>query len=1043
MRSANSRSMAARAFQRWSDADYPSHQREEMLAIVGELQPLQVFCVALSELRFRVEQKGDYRLVDLLAQFPTLDSESRAVLAYEHYLLMRKRNPLLTREQFADRLPSELGREFLEIHACLPPQPEIDATRDALPESIGGVKIDRLLGRGGFGFVYGGTDDDGEQVAVKILDPNVLARQSTEQRDKSRHRFQREAEVLMQGHPGVVKGIRQGFSGVTPYLVMEYVEGFDFDQHLRRTRTGSAGLEWQEAVGLALQVAEVMASLHEKDLIHRDLKPGNLRLCPDGLVKILDFGLARGVGVEHAVTSTGTTMGTPAYMAPDAVKSKYAGKQADIYSVGAVLFFLLTGRPPFTDEPILDGVLYKNAPRPRRYAPEVPVSVEAICLKCLLKNASRRYPSMRDLAADLRRAMSGERIRGKRPSPVTRLLDNPPQLSKPVMSLMAVVAVAVLGAVLWSLVGWTSSVRRAEAVQHLNQVLDAIQPREDAVAIDVPWGNLAAQLPAVEKSLAAAQRAAPDRSKQLSSLAAQTIYERMMVSGYLVVQRYSEDCENALLSLERVASAAEGPLEDLGTLALFRIWLILASQGDLKRADLVRLRLSRRHSLDDQGNSRVVPLSLRQEIADSYRGPDHHIVEILFFDPELVDRRQWTLNAMQYLKAPVNDCFGRQLDLIEALWLADRTDEALEYARLSLAEAARIYGDGPLPQTPPTWLERTIERYSWLLRTRSANAGNSKDAETALEVMGRWWPRSSSDWQLLPLERARVLAALDRRSEARSALEDYIRIAGREYGYYAQAHEMLGFLMEDDGDDPTEVWRQGAFDQWVAHMRPNKEASPEPQLRDQGALSQAHHFLLRSLCHDLTADELTTLISKRLVDQPSDSASASMARFLFRNFAPSQIGRYVQIKDRPGLKAVARRVAFKSTSFDGVWRLPLQFGIREALKIDLERDLTPDEVHLAEWMVVRGLQLRYREGYDPNLGQMILFGSKWMVRSLPTVDELGALPESIRPAVAYLFAVRCRQLPATFLIFKQMSTSVQDPQIEGILNRLFEDLTVD
>jgi serine/threonine protein kinase len=226
-----------------------------------------------------------------------------------------------------------------------------------------------------------------------------------------RLRFMAEAEAIARlQHPHIVQVYEVGEHGGLPYFSLEFCAGGSLAKKL-----GGVPLPPKEAASLVEKLAHGMHAAHRKDVIHRDLKPGNVLLTEDGTPKVTDFGLAKRLDEDQGLTFTGALLGTPCYMAPEqaAGNTREVGPRTDVYALGAVLYETLTGRPPFrgaTRELTIGQVLSDEPVPPTHRRSEVPRELEAVCLKCLEKEQSRRYASAADLAEDLRRFLSGESI---------------------------------------------------------------------------------------------------------------------------------------------------------------------------------------------------------------------------------------------------------------------------------------------------------------------------------------------------------------------------------------------------------------------------------------------------------------------------------------------------------------------------------------------------------------------------------------------------------------------------------------------------------
>ncbi len=222
----------------------------------------------------------------------------------------------------------------------------------------GRYRLEEVIGRGGMSTVYRGTDTSLDRVvAVKVaLDPLV------EESPIYLARFTQEAKSAASiGHPGVVTVYDAGADGPTRFIVMEFVPGKSLADILKEERP----LEPARAADIAAQVADALAAAHAAGIIHRDIKPGNIMVEPNGSVKVLDFGIARAVD-GHSLTQTATVLGTSAYMSPEQALGQPVDARSDIYSLGCVLYEMLTGQPPFVAD-VAAAVMHQHvrvAPKP-------------------------------------------------------------------------------------------------------------------------------------------------------------------------------------------------------------------------------------------------------------------------------------------------------------------------------------------------------------------------------------------------------------------------------------------------------------------------------------------------------------------------------------------------------------------------------------------------------------------------------------------------------------------------------------------------------
>jgi serine/threonine protein kinase len=317
-----------------------------------------------------------------------------------------------TADQLPPPEPNRVPALHLETERGSPPPTE----QKCLPPVIPGYQILGELGHGGMGVVYQARQVSLDRVvALKMIRSGDLA----SPQDLARFRGEAEAVARLK-HPNIVHIYEVGEREGRPYFSLEYVEGGNLAQKVKGVPQPPRG-----AAELVEVLARAVHAAHQRGIIHRDLKPANVLLTPDGVPKITDFGIAKRLDlVEAGQTRTGTIMGTPSYMAPEqaAGKTKEIGPAADVYSLGAILYELLTGRPPFlaeTWEATRELVLTTEPVPPRRLQPKLPSDLQTICLKCLEKEPQRRYASAGALAEDLKRWQQGEPILA-RPETQTR-----------------------------------------------------------------------------------------------------------------------------------------------------------------------------------------------------------------------------------------------------------------------------------------------------------------------------------------------------------------------------------------------------------------------------------------------------------------------------------------------------------------------------------------------------------------------------------------------------------------------------------------------
>jgi WD40 repeat protein len=427
------------------------------------------------------------------------DAEKALELIYGEFLLREARGETPDVEEYVRRFPAHATRlrQQLQLHRALAfsasqsdsssvcgdatsgdgtpvAATSVPASAEADWPQVPGYEILGELGRGGMGVVY-----QARQVGLNRLVALKMLRLGEDASPDQLARFAREAEAVAQlQHAHIVQIHEVGCQDGRPYFALEYMDGGTLDKKL-------AGKP--QPARLAAQLVETLAramhTAHQHHIVHRDLKPANVLLSGGAdtpleqcTPKITDFGLAKRLDVDLGQTQSGVVMGTPAYMAPEQARgnSKEVGPAADVYALGAILYELLTGRPPFQGETALDTlqqVTTADPVPPRRLQPKVPRDLETVCLKCLEKESRRRYDSAEALAEDLRRFLAGAAIRA-RPVPAWERGWKWGRRRPAAAALIGTGALAVLGLVAGGVLFGTYERRRAEEFEGLRRDAD-------------------------------------------------------------------------------------------------------------------------------------------------------------------------------------------------------------------------------------------------------------------------------------------------------------------------------------------------------------------------------------------------------------------------------------------------------------------------------------------------------------------------------------------------------------------------------------------
>jgi serine/threonine protein kinase/Flp pilus assembly protein TadD len=356
----------------------------------------------------------------------------------------------------------------------LAPTETIETSREELATGstfAGRYQIIEELGQGGMGKVYKAFDKEvNVRVALKLIKPEIAADKATIER------FRNELKVARDiSHKNICRMYDLGRDAQRYFITMEYVSGEDLRSFLRRARRLDTGT----AVSIAKQVCEGLSEAHRQGVVHRDLKPSNIMIDRDGNAKIMDFGIARSLK-GRGMTGPGMMIGTPEYMSPEQVEGQDTDPRSDIYSLGVILYEMVTGRVPFEGEtPFTVGVKHKSEipKNPRDLNAQLPVDLGLLILRCLEKEKEQRFQSAAEISAELekieRDLPTVERIISWGTATASKEKTRPARLKRYALPLLAVVALVVIGLVLWRVLP------KRRAFEPLGSASIAVLPFED------------------------------------------------------------------------------------------------------------------------------------------------------------------------------------------------------------------------------------------------------------------------------------------------------------------------------------------------------------------------------------------------------------------------------------------------------------------------------------------------------------------------------------------------------------------------------------
>jgi tetratricopeptide (TPR) repeat protein len=562
------------------------------------------------------------------------------------------------------------------------------AANPGRPQRVGRFEVRQRLGAGAFAAVYQAYDPHlDREVALKVPHPGSL------EGPKRVERFLREAKAAANlRHPHIVPLFESGRDGDAYYIVSAFIQGTTLADALGE---GDA-MKPARAAKVVRALAEALAYAHEQGIVHRDVKPANVMLDANGQPFLMDFGLASRKDNESKLTNEGAVLGTPSYMAPEQAsgKSGAAGPAADQYSLGCVLFELLTGQTPFdgTPEAQLFQHVRTEAVSPRKLRPEVPLDLAAVCLKCLEKEPARRYSDCNSLAEDLRRFLASEPT-AARPLGLVAWAGRLARRNPLIAALAAgIVVVLAAGVVTSSLYAWRAA--RGEEQAHVQAELAAANAQK-----------------AEEKAKEASDLSLAEKQAKVAAQQAKVAAEQAKVIAETREQEANKQRDKARENFR----LARGAVDDMYT-RVAEEWLAQQPQLEPIQREFLQKALKFYEGFAQEGGTDP---SIRFETATAYR----RVADI-----------QYRLGSA----ADAERSFKQALDRLQKL--ADEFPEVPAY-RQSLGESLRnlaeLQSNTARYSIAETNLRRTLALQEKLVSDSPSNAGYRSDLSRSYYLAGR------------------------------------------------------------------------------------------------------------------------------------------------------------------------------------------------------------------------------------------------------------------------------------------------------------------